>query len=114
MKLILGSKASYFVDNLVLEGLALKYLEELDYNDSEVSLLVNDRGIVINGKSKNNLLETIKSLKVNFSEESGLEKSSVDEAQDQNSHLLVKELKSLVSKDVAVTEELNPASNRNS
>jgi len=84
--------------------LALKYLEELDYNDTEVSLLVKDRGIVINGRSKKNLTETVNSLKINFQEESGLEKSTVDEAQDQDSHFLVRELKSLILKEVPVTE----------
>jgi hypothetical protein len=78
MNLILRSKSSVFIDYSVLKAMTMRYLDELDYNDREVSLLVGGKGIVMNGKKKHNLFEIIQGLKVNFFEESGLNKGTVE------------------------------------
>jgi Dynein heavy chain C-terminal domain len=65
----------------VLEALTLRYLDEIGYKDTEVSLVVRDRGIVINGKKKENLMGIIRNLKINLFEESGVNRSSVEDSE---------------------------------
>jgi hypothetical protein len=59
----------------------LRYLDEIGYKDTEVSLVVRDRGIVINGKKKENLMGIIRDLKINLFEESGVNRSSVEDSE---------------------------------
>lgn len=57
---------------------------------------MNGKGIVLNGKKKHNLLEIVNGLKINFFEESGLNKGTVEASEAVKAEKAIQDLKSLV------------------